>query len=71
MLFVFDWSCRPTWYPGRGNLDVFESSTVPHRKTCRRYNKPGDAHAFTFCCFRRQAFLSKDGSRRWLIEAIG
>ena len=24
----------------------------------------------TFSCYRRQAFLSKDGSRRWLIEAI-
>jgi len=43
---------------------------VPHRKTCKRYNTPGDAHALTFSCFRRQAFLSKDGSRQWLIEAI-
>ena len=41
-----------------------------HRKTCKRYNRPGDAHALTFSCFRRQAFLSKDGSRQWLIEAI-
>ena len=43
---------------------------MPHRKTCKRYNTPGDAHALTFSCFRRQAFLSKDGSRQWLIEAI-
>jgi putative transposase len=43
---------------------------MPHRKTCKRYNNPGDAHALTFSCFRRQAFLSKDGSRQWLIEAI-
>ena len=40
------------------------------RKTCRRYNDAGHAHALTFSCYRRQAFLSKDGSRRWLIDAI-
>ena len=40
------------------------------RKTCRRFNDPGHAHALTFSCYRRQAFLSKDGSRRWLIDAI-
>jgi putative transposase len=44
--------------------------SLPHRKTCKRYNIPGEAHALTFSCFRRQAFLSKDGSRQWLIEAI-
>jgi putative transposase len=43
---------------------------MSHRKTCKRYNNPGDAHALTFSCFRRQAFLSKDGSRQWLIEAV-
>jgi hypothetical protein len=43
---------------------------MTHRKTCKRYNRPGDAHALTFSCFRRQAFLSKDTSRQWLIEAI-
>jgi REP element-mobilizing transposase RayT len=43
---------------------------MPHRKTCKRFNNPCDAHALTFSCFRRQAFLSKDGSRQWLIEAI-
>jgi putative transposase len=40
------------------------------RKTCKRYNDPGHAHALTFSCFGRQAFLSKDGSRQWLVEAI-
>jgi putative transposase len=44
--------------------------TLPHHKTCIRYNLPGHAHALTFSCFRRQAFLGKDGSRKWLIEAI-
>jgi putative transposase len=43
---------------------------MTRRKTCKRHNDPGDAHALTFSCFRRQAFLSKDGSRQWLIEAI-
>jgi putative transposase len=43
---------------------------MPHRKTCKRQNTPGDAHALTFSCFRRQAFLSKDRCRQWLIEGI-
>jgi putative transposase len=43
---------------------------MPHRKTCKRYNSPGDAHALTFSCFQRQPFLSKDNSRQWLIQAI-
>jgi putative transposase len=43
---------------------------MPHRKTCQRYNIPGHAHALTFSCFRRQAFLSKDASRQWLSEGI-
>ena len=41
-----------------------------YRKTCRRYNDPGHAHSFTFSCFQRQPFLSKDRSRQWLVEAI-
>jgi len=41
-----------------------------YRKSCKRYNDPGHAHALTFSCFRRQAFLSKDRSRTWLVEAI-
>ena len=40
------------------------------RKTCKRYNLPGHAHALTFTCFRRYVFLSKDRSRTWLTEAI-
>src|SRR5262245_41082281 len=41
-----------------------------HRKTCKRYNDSGNAHALTFSCFRRQAFLGKDGSRQWFIDAV-
>ncbi len=43
---------------------------MPHRKTCKRYNNPGEAHALTFSCFQRRAFLSKDRSRQWLVEGI-
>ena len=43
---------------------------MSHRKTCKRYNEPGHAHSLTFSCFRRQAFLSKDRSRGWFIEAV-
>jgi putative transposase len=41
-----------------------------NRNRCKRYNDPGHAHALTFSCFHRQAFLSKDRSRNWLTEAI-
>jgi putative transposase len=41
-----------------------------HRKSCKRYNDAGQAHALTFSCFQRQPFLSKDGSRQWLVDAI-
>jgi putative transposase len=39
-------------------------------KTCKAVDAPGEAHALTFSCFRRQAFLSRDRSRLWTIEAI-
>jgi putative transposase len=51
--------------------DVTSGSPTPdHRKTCKRYNVSGHAHALTFSCFRRQPFLSKDRSCQWFIEAI-
>ena len=40
------------------------------RKLCRRYNDPGHAHFLTFSCYHRLPLLSKDRTRRWLIEAI-
>ena len=40
------------------------------RKTCRRYNESGHAHALTFSCFRRQKLLNGDRSRGWLTDAI-
>lgn len=44
--------------------------TVPHRKTCKRFNVAGHAHSLTFSCFRRQPFLSRDRSCQWLVYAI-
>lgn len=43
---------------------------APHRKTCKRYDVPGDAHRLTFSCFRRLPLLNHDQSRMWLIGAI-
>ncbi len=43
---------------------------MSHRKTCKRFNNPGDAHALTFSCFHRQPFLTKDRTRRWFVDAI-
>ncbi len=40
------------------------------RKRCRRHDEPGQAHGLTFSCYRRLPLLSKDRTRRWLIEAI-
>jgi putative transposase len=46
------------------------AALTPERRTCKRYNLVGHAHALTFTCFQRQAFLSKDRSRTWLIDAL-
>jgi putative transposase len=56
--------------PGRLTPVTFGASSMSRRKTCKRYNNPGEAHALTFSCFRRQAFLGKDRSRQWLIEGM-
>jgi len=43
---------------------------VPHRKTRRSFDIPGDAHFVTFSCFQRLPLLSKDRTRRYLVEAL-
>ncbi len=43
---------------------------MPHRKTRKRFNEPGHAHALTFSCFRRQPFLAEDRSRLWFVDAV-
>ncbi len=40
------------------------------RKQVRHFDEPGHAHFLTFSCYRRLPLLSKDRSRRWLIDAI-
>jgi putative transposase len=60
-----------TTIPGMDDPQSGRGRSVPaKRRTCRRYNEIGHAHALTFTCFRRQQFLSKDRTRTWLIEAI-
>jgi putative transposase len=36
-----------------------------------RYNEPGQPRELTFSCYRRYAFLGRDRTREWLIEALG
>ena len=42
----------------------------PQRKRCRRDNEPGHAHALTFSCFKRQAFLSRQRACAWFLAAL-
>ena len=43
---------------------------APRRKTCKRYDVPGDSHFITFSCFRRLPLLAKDRARQWLLDAL-
>ena len=40
------------------------------RKTCKRWNEPWQAHALTFSCFGRRAFLGRDRTRWYVVQAI-
>jgi putative transposase len=42
----------------------------PHRKTRQTFNVPGEAHELTFTCYKYRKFLSKDRTRRYVIEAL-
>ena len=42
-----------------------------HRKRKVTYTEPGHAHFVTYSCYQRLPLLSKDRSRRWVVEAIG
>ncbi len=44
--------------------------TALPRKRVRHFDFPGDAHFLTFSCFRRLPLLSKDRTRKWLVESI-
>ena len=41
-----------------------------HRKLCKRWDIPWDAHFLTFSCFQRRAFLSRDRPRQWFLESL-
>lgn len=43
---------------------------MERRKLRRTYNTPGDAHEFTWSCYRRQPFLRNQKTCNWLVEAI-
>jgi putative transposase len=43
---------------------------VAIRKKVHHFNLPGQAHELTFSCYRRLPLLSRDRTRRWLIESI-
>jgi putative transposase len=53
----------------RKHVFAMESS-MPHRKRCKTYNIPGDAHELTFSCFHRLPLLGRDRTRRWFLEAL-
>ena len=40
------------------------------RKTCKRYNIPGHAHALTFSCYKRRPFLTSELACSHLADAI-
>ena len=41
-----------------------------HRRRHAAQNTPGEAHFLTFSCFKRRAFLSRDRTREYFIEAL-
>lgn len=43
---------------------------VPHRKTIKHYDLPGDARHLTFSCYHHLPLLSKERTCRWLVDAI-
>jgi putative transposase len=43
---------------------------VPRRKTCRRYDIPGDAHCLTFSCYQRLPLFSRERSCGWMLQAL-
>jgi putative transposase len=46
------------------------SATRPHRKLVKHYHEPGDLHALTFSCYKRQPLLTNDVWRERLARSI-
>jgi putative transposase len=42
----------------------------PIRKARCAWNEPGHAHFVTYSCFRRQPLLTRERTRRWVVETI-
>lgn len=42
----------------------------PPKKSRHAWNDPGHAHFLTYSCFRRLPLLTKDRSRRWVLDAL-
>jgi putative transposase len=40
------------------------------RKTRRSWNEPGHAHFLTYSCFQRLPLLTRDRTRRWVLDAL-
>ncbi len=51
-------------------MDPVERPVEEHRKRLKHYDREGDAHLLTFSCYRRLPLLSKDRTRRWLLDAL-
>ena len=41
-----------------------------HRKTCKRWDVPWQAHCLTFSCFHRRPFFSKERCVQWFLRAL-
>jgi putative transposase len=48
----------------------YSQTYMKKRKLRRTYNTPGDAHEFTWACYRRQSFFKNERTCKWLAEAI-
>jgi putative transposase len=44
--------------------------TIRARKTRRAHNDPGHAHYLTYSTYQRLALLSRDRTRKWVIESL-
>jgi putative transposase len=72
-LLVYWWVFSCVQAIGRSTIGAMRDETPgkrPKFKTCKRYNDAGHAHALTFCCLRRQKFLTSPRTLQWLVDAI-
>lgn len=49
---------------------ILSGMLTSHRKTRRAWDEPGHAHFLTYSCYQRLPLLSRDRTRRWVIEAM-